>query len=362
MAKDYYDILGVSKTATKDEIKKAFRKKAHEFHPDKSTGDEKKFKEASEAYQVLSNDQKRSQYDRFGQSFNGAGAGGQGFAGFEDAFRRGGGGSSRVDFDFGDLGDIFGDFFGGGSRQSGGRASTRGRDIQVHVRVSFREAIFGGEKEIALERNSVCGACGGKGAEKGSKVIKCIRCGGSGQIVKSVGFGMGFSSTCPECRGMGEKYEKDCRECRGTGVKKEKKTLRVKIPAGIDSGQTIRLSGEGEAGLYGSPAGDLFITVAVDDDPNFIRKGYDIHTKESISFSQAALGDKISIETLDGSIKLKVPEGTQSGTKIRLRGRGVPHLGGRARGDHVVEAQIETPKRLTRKQKKILQDLQDEGL
>ncbi len=360
MPKDYYDILGVGKSASEDEIKKAFRKLAHEHHPDKKSGDEKKFKELNEAYQVLSNSEKRKQYDQYGQTFEQAQASGQGgFGGFSQG--QGGFGSGGVNFDFGDLGDIFGDFFGGRSRTgTKTQRQKRGLDMETQITLTFREAVFGVEKEIDLTKNVNCSKCSGAGAEPSTKIIQCASCKGTGQVVRSMGFGIGFSQTCAECQGVGERYEKSCSKCHGAGIVRERKALLVKIPAGIESGQSIRLSNEGEAGWRGGKAGDLYVTVRVSPDPKFQREEFDIITEQEISFSLAALGGKIDTETLDGDIELKIPEGIQSGTRLRLRSRGVPHLQEKGRGDHLVEIIVKTPTKLNRHQKKLLEELDKE--
>lgn len=365
MAKDYYEILGVSKNASPEEIKQAFRKLAHEHHPDKKGGDEKKFKEINEAYQVLSNPEKRQQYDQYGQTFEQAqsqgGFGGfngfRDFSGFADAFRNGGNGNSQ--FDFGDLGDIFGDIFGSRTATRT-RRHARGSDLELEIQVSFRESVFGAEKEVSLTKNSTCEKCRGSGAEPNTKVIQCKTCHGKGTVVKSMGFGIGFSTTCHECQGVGERYEKNCSQCRGTGMTREKKTLLVKIPAGIQDGQSIQLRGQGEAGPRGGRAGDLYIHVRVEDDSIFTREENNILSEVEITFPQAALGTKIMVETIDGKGELKVPEGTQSETVFRLRGKGVPHLEGRGRGDHLVKVIVKTPARLSRRQKKLLEEFDGE--
>lgn len=360
MAKDYYNILGVSRKASDDEIKKAFRKLAHQHHPDKSGGDEKKFKEINEAYQALSDPKKREQYDQYGQTFEQTQANGQGFGGFGDfseMFR----GQSGANFDFTQFGDIFSDLFGGRAR-TGTRTARqkRGLDIETEITVSFREAVFGAEKEIVFMRNAVCERCSGVGADPGSGIIKCLTCKGSGSVTKGIGFGIGFSTTCPECQGEGERYEKFCSMCKGRGNVHKEKNLLVKIPAGIDKGETIRLRGEGGAGIQGGKLGDLYLTIHVIPDPRFKREGSDILTEEEISFPQAALGDTILVETLDGKVELRIQEGIQSGVVLRLRGKGIPHLRDRGRGDHLVEVIVKTPTRITRRQRKLLEEFKNE--
>ncbi len=356
MAKDYYNVLGVSKGASQDEIKKAFRELAHKYHPDKQGGSADKFKEINEAYQVLSNPEKRQQYDQFGTTFEQA-QGQGGFSGF-DGFRDFSGFANG--FDMGDLGDMFGfgDIFGGG-RKAKGRAG-RGRDIEVEMEIDFREAVFGAEKVLDLYKPSACKNCGGSGADPKSKISTCAKCGGAGrvQVVQRTFLGNIQSvSTCPDCGGEGKKAERECPNCHGNGVISDSKKLKIKIPAGVDNGQTIKISGEGEAGKRGGRAGDLFVTFRVRPDRELRRKDNDILTILELSFSQAALGEKIEIETLDGKIKLTVPAGTQSGQIFRLKGRGVPQLGGYGRGDHLVEIKVLTPANLTRRQKELLEEL-----
>ncbi len=358
MAQDYYATLGVTKTATPDEIKKAYYKLAHKHHPHKG-GDEKKMKEVNEAYQVLSNADKRKQYDQFGQGFNNASGmgGGQGFSGnFSDFAKNfgGQGGFQGANFEF-DLGDVFGDLFGGSRRSSRNRAQT-GADIEAQLNITFQEAVFGTEKSFSLTKDVVCSHCKGNKAEPGSKISTCSTCKGTGQVVQNIGFGIGFPSACPECSGEGKTYDSPCKQCHGRGVRNETVTINVKIPAGIDDGQSIRLSGRGAAGSSGQ-AGDLFLRVSVMPDSRFKRQGFEIITKAEISFTQAALGDNIPIETVDGQVKLKIPDGTQSGKVFKIKGKGVPHLNSRSRGDHLVEVIVKTPTGLNKQQKKLLEEL-----
>lgn len=359
MGKDYYKVLGVEKGASQDEIKKAFRKKAHEFHPDKSGGDEAKFKEANEAYQVLGDPKKRSQYDRFGSSFENAQAGG-GFHGFE-GFRDASGFADGFNVNMDDLGDIFGgfsDFFGGGGRRS--TQTKRGSDLQMLLTIDFNDAVFGAEKEISLNKKVKCSKCNGNGAEPGSKIEKCKECGGSGRVTKikrTILGNMQVQMTCERCGGEGETFEKSCTKCSGSGVSQENVNLKIKIPSGIDDGETIRLSGQGEAGIKGSDSGDLYLKVRVKADSRFERDGYDIKTKSEINFTQAALGDKIEIQTVHGPLKMKIPAGTQSGSVFRLRGKGINKLRGGGKGDHMVKIIVKTPTGLNRRQKELLNDL-----
>lgn len=358
MGKDYYNVLGISKNANHDEIKKAFRKKAHEHHPDKKGGDEAKFKELNEAYQVLGNEKKRAQYDQFGSAFEHgqAGGGSQGFGGFS-------GFSEGFNINMDDLGDMvggFGDIFGFGGGGRGRARARKGSDLQVALTIEFSEAVFGAEKEIRINKIIQCDRCNGQGAEPGAKVETCKNCGGRGKTtrVQRTIFGqMQVEMGCSDCEGEGKKYDKKCSKCSGQGVAREEVNLKIKIPAGIDDGGVIRLTGQGEAGEKGASAGDLYLQTKVKPDPRFEREGDNIHSKVNISFTQAALGDKIEIETVDGPVKLKIPEGTQSGTNFRLRDRGVNSVHGRGRGDHFVVVQVKTPQSLNRKQKEALKEL-----
>lgn len=365
MSKDYYNILGVDKGASQEEIKKAFRKKAHAYHPDKQGGDEQKFKEVNEAYQVLGNEQRKKQYDQFGSTFENKG-GGAGFNWQDFASPAGGanpfGQGARVDFD---MGDIFSEIFGG-SRRGRGRRVERGQDIEVDLEVDFKEAVFGTEKTLNLLKQAACESCRGTGNDPGAEIKTCPTCNGAGQVdqVQNTILGQIRSrNVCPNCEGEGKSASKKCSNCSGHGVERKQSEITVKIPEGIDHGQTIRLSGEGAAGLKGAQAGDLFVTVRVKPDREFGRDCYDILSKKNIRFSQAALGDKIDVKTIDGEVSLKIPAGTQSGKVFKLKGKGVPKLrGGRGRGDHLVEIVVETPARLNRKQKNLFEDLQDSGV
>ncbi|MBL7058795.1 molecular chaperone DnaJ [Patescibacteria group bacterium] len=349
MSKDYYKILETDKSASQDEIKKAFRKKAHEHHPDKG-GNEEKFKEINEAYQVLGNEQKKAQYDQFGSNFNQAGGPG-GFGG--------GYNSQGFNINLDDLGDMFGDFFGG-SGQPGGQRSRRGNDIETAVNIEFKEAIFGTSKSINLTKNNTCDHCNGPGVEPGASVDTCKTCTGTGRVTKvqrTILGAMQVQTTCSDCGGDGKTISKKCTKCIGTGVLRAQTNLNVKIPAGIDNNQSIRLNGQGDAGLNNATPGDLYLLIRVLPDNNFTRQGDTVHSTYNISFSQAALGDKVEIETVDGPVKLKIPEGTQSGTKFKLRGKGVPHINKRSRGDHLVEAIVKTPSNISRSQKKLFKEL-----
>ncbi len=373
MAKDYYNILGVSKSANDNEIKKAFRKLAHKYHPDKGGGDEAKFKEINEAYQVLSDKQKRGQYDQFGSAFDqaGGGGGGQGFGGF-DFSGFSGGSPGGIKFEFGEdagggFGDIFGDIFGGrGEKRS---RQERGNDVSVDINIALEEAATGIEKEIKINISSICSDCKGSGAKQGSSIKMCNTCHGTGQIKKERRTILGVFAQmeiCQDCNGQGEKPEKNCSKCGGDGKVKENKTIKIKIPAGISDGQTIRLSEQGEVGFRPSSGksvpGDLYITVHISQHPIFDRRGDDIYYKLAISFSQAALGDKIEVPTLQGKVKLKIPSGIQSGKIIKLKDKGLPHLQGRGKGDMFVIVIIKTPEKLSRRQKQLIEELKREGM
>jgi molecular chaperone DnaJ len=358
MARDYYEVLGVERKATQDEIKKAFRKKAHELHPDKKTGDEKKFKEVNEAYQVLSDPKKRSQYDQFGSAFQGGNGGGAhgGFNGFDFGnFSQGG-----FDFGGGAFEDLFSDIFGG--NRTRGR-SFQGKDIQVDVEITFEEMVTGVRKNIRLRKAVACSVCHGTGGEPGSKQQTCATCGGSGQVRKTVQTILGAmmqTATCDTCHGRGVTYDKTCHACHGEGRKQEEVTLPIDIPAGISSGQMLSVSGEGEAGEYGARSGDLLVAVRVKPDKRFVREGHDIRTQATISFTTAALGGKVSIDTIEGALSMKIPAGTQPGETFRIKGKGIPYLGRSNRGDQLVEVRLAVPKKLSRRAKEALEILEAE--
>jgi len=373
MAKDYYEILGVGKNASPDEIKRAYRKLAHQYHPDKG-GDAAKFKEVNEAYQVLGDSQKRAQYDKFGVGFEQAQAGG-GFSGFNgfrdfssyadafDFFNRGS--QNEEEFDMGNLGDIFEQVFGGSQRSQRSSHRQRGQDIAIETEVTLEEAAAGVEKDFNIYKGVVCSKCSGSGAEPGSAIKGCLRCNGRGQIqeTKNAGF-FSFQQVhaCPDCRGTGKKPEKTCARCGGDGRVKEYKTIRVVIPAGIEDGQVISLRGQGEVGPFGSAPGDLYLTVHVRPHKIFERKGDDLFLNLEINFTQATLGDKIEMPTLNGVVELEIPEGVSNDSLVRLKERGVPRLNGRGRGDLIVKIKIKTPKKLSRSQRSLLEKLKEEGL
>ena len=369
MSKDYYEILGVSKDASDADIKKAFRKLAIKYHPDKNRDDpkaaEEKFKEINEAYSVLSDKNKRAQYDQFGPDAfqnGGAGAGGFGQGGFGGFGQGGFGGFGQNGF--GGFGDIFDTFFGGqGSRQSNG--PERGADLRFDVDITFENAAFGVEMEIQVPKNETCDHCKGSGAEPGSDVETCPVCHGTGQqrVVQNTPFGQMVNvRTCPHCGGTGKIIHDKCKKCHGTGTVKVQKKLQIKIPAGVDDGARLRVAGEGEPGLRGGGHGDLYVYIFVRQDSHFIRQGNDVLSKANVSFAQAGLGATVLVDTLDGKVELKIPAGTQTGTIFRIRGKGVPVLGSKnRRGDHHVQVTITTPKNLNAKQRELLKEFAQAG-
>jgi len=364
---DYYKILGVDKNASSLEIKKAFRKLAHKYHPDKAGGDTKRFKEINAAYQAISDPEKRKMYDQYGSKFEQAQAQG-GFGGFDfndfasyaDAMKSDESNSGFSESGFSGLGDIFGDLFSNRQGFGGRRSTNRGRDIQVRLVIDFKEAVFGIEKELRFERYIKCSKCNGTSLEPGSKMVICSSCRGKGEIIQTQSTFLGnirTRSVCPECHGQGNVPEKKCHYCHGQGRVKEFSKIKVKIPAGVDNGQTIRFQGYGEAGKLGGEQGDLYVIIAVGLDSFFQRRGNDIFTEQEISISQALLGDKVEIKTLYGEVNLKIPSGTSSGQEFRLKGKGVAK-----KGNQIVRIKIKIPKRLTSKQKDLLEKLSKEGL
>ena len=346
--RDYYEVLGVSKTADDAEIKKAFRQQAKKYHPDSHPGDkecEEKFKEAQEAYAVLSDPDKRRQYDQFGHAAFEGGAGGGGF--------------DFSGMDMGDIfGDIFGDFFGGGSRRSSNNGPQKGANIRLSVRISFEEAVFGCTKELEFTYKETCSTCGGNGAKPGTNPETCSKCGGKGKVVYSQQslFGMVQNvQTCPECQGSGKVVKEKCTNCRGTGYVSKKIKKTIDIPAGIDNGQCVRIRDYGEPGKNGGPRGDVLVEVIVGRNPAFERQDMNIFSKASITFGIAALGGDIRINTVDGEVVYTVAPGTQSGTRIRLKGKGVPSLRNKeVRGDHYVTLIVNTPTGLSKEAKEAL--------
>ena len=350
--RDYYEVLGVDKGADDATIKKAYRQLAKKYHPDMNPGDkeaEKKFKEASEAYAVLSDPDKRRQYDQFGHSaFEGGGAGG-GFGGFDFSGA-----------DFSDIfGDIFGDFFGGGSR--GGARNNgpmKGANLRTSVRISFEQAVFGVEKELDLNLKDTCKTCNGSGAKPGTSPETCRKCGGRGQVVTqhSTPFGtIRNSQVCPDCGGTGKTIKEKCPDCHGSGYISSRKKIQVSIPAGIDNGQSVRIRDKGEPGVNGGPRGDLLVTVMISAAPEFKRDGYNIMSDVVISYPTAVLGGEVKVKTVDGEVVYEVKPGTASGTVVRLRGKGMPTVRNNAvRGDHYITVIVDVPKRLTNEQKEAL--------
>lgn len=354
MSKDFYKVLGVEKNASQDEIKRGFRKLAHEHHPDKG-GKEEKFKEINEAYQVLGDEEKRKQYDQFGSAaFDGSG-GGNPFAGGNPF-----GGAGGFNFDFGgggfeDLGDILGGMFGGGGRQ---QRQQKGSDLEVGIRLTFHEAVFGVEKEIPLTKHSQCSRCAGTAAEPGTAMKTCKTCDGKGYQVKiqrTMLGSMQVKAGCDDCHGKGEQPEKKCTACHGTGTTHGKTTVRVDIPAGVDDGMSVRVRGEGESiGALGEP-GDLYLRLRVESDARFKRDGLTIYVTKNIGFTQAALGDTVDVDTVDGKVEVKIPQGTQSGDELRLRGKGIPS--NRGRGDQIVIVKVITPTKIDKKMRELLEEI-----
>lgn len=350
MAKrDYYDILGVSRGADEEEIKKSYRKQALKFHPDRNPGDkeaEQKFKDASEAYSVLSDKTKRSQYDQFGHVEGmdqgggyGAGFSGGGFSGFGDVF-----------------GDIFSDFFGGQTRgSSGGRQARRGSDLRYNMEITFDQAASGFSTEVTIPRHETCGTCGGLGAKSAKDIDTCNACGGSGQQRIQQGF-FSVATTCGRCQGRGRVIKEFCQSCSGDGMVRTNHRLKVNIPAGVDTGSRLKLSREGEGGQNGGPPGDLYIAITVQAHPFFYREGDDIFCEMPISLVRAALGTEIMVPTLNGKAELKIPPGSQSGRQLRMKSKGMPHLRGSGRGDQYVRVIVEIPTNLSKRQKELLEE------
>ncbi|MBV1757901.1 MAG: molecular chaperone DnaJ [Dethiosulfatibacter sp.] len=352
--RDYYEILGISRDADESEIKKAFRKQAKNYHPDLNPGDEeseKKFKEVNEAYEILSDPAKREKYDKFGHSAfeNNGGFGGGGFsgaAGFDDIF-----------------GDIFSDFFGGGAARQRRAGPRKGSDLKIRLNISFEDAAFGTTKEVKVSRMETCAHCHGEGAEPGTGKETCGTCNGSGQVrsVQSTPFGQ-FSNvrTCPTCNGSGQIIKTPCKVCGGSGKEKKTRNIKIHIPAGVDSDSIIPLRGEGNHGEKDAPSGDLYVYLNIKPHKFFRREGYDVWYEMPVSFSAAALGNTVEVPTLEGKVKYTIPEGSQTGTVFRLKNKGIPHLRGGGKGDQYVKINIETPKKLTDKQKELLMQLAKE--
>ena len=361
--RDYYEVLGIGKDASADEIKKAFRRAAVEHHPDKEGGSEAKFKEINEAYEVLKDPSKRQRYDQFGHAGVGGASGGgspyEGFNGF-------GGQGQEVHFDFGDLGlgDIFSSFFGGGAGRQQSRRQARGRDVETRVEITFEQAVFGTEVDLNLSLDDVCEHCKGTTVEPGHELKECDQCKGSGQVVnitRTIFGNIQQATVCPKCNGRGKVPEKVCSVCHGKGTRRKNQEVTLKIPAGVDDGATIRLREHGEA-IANGPKGDLYVNIRVRPHKKFTREGDLILSQETVSMADAALGTEIAVETVDGPVKMKIPAGTQSGSDFKLSGHGVPHLKGETRGAHIVTINVETPKKLTKRQQELLEEFRSEGV
>ena len=352
--RDYYEVLGVQKGASADDIKKSYRKLAMKYHPDRNPDNkeaEEKFKEAAEAYEVLSDDDKRARYDQFG------------FAGVDPNYGAGQGGAYSGGFggfgDFGDLGDIFGSFFGGGASRSNPNAPRRGENVGARLELSFEEAAFGSEKEVSVTRIENCSACSGTGAADKS-VETCSMCRGSGQVRTTqnfMGMAMQSTTTCPQCSGRGKIVKNPCNTCRGKGKVRRTQKIKVKVPGGVDHGQSVRVRGEGCVGTNGGPNGDVLVEIYIKRHPIFTRQDYTVLCEVPISFAQAALGSEIQVPTLDGKVSFDLPEGTQTGTVFTLREKGIPVVGSRRRGDQRFTVVVETPTKLTKEQKDLLRQL-----
>lgn len=346
--RDYYEVLGIGKDAGEGDLKKAYRRLAMKYHPDRNPDDpqaEEKFKEASEAYEILQDPEKRRAYDQFGHAAVDPGQGG-------------GAGGFNFEGGFGDIFDVFGDIFGGGRGGRGANGVSRGADLRYNLNLDLEQAVNGDNVEVRIPVLTACDDCDGSGAAPGTSAQTCPDCQGAGQIRVSQGF-FSLQQTCPRCRGQGRVITDPCRSCGGAGRKEKRKTLSVKIPAGVDTGDRIRLTGEGEAGMNGGPPGDLYVQVEVNDHPIFVRDGRHLYCEVPISFVDAALGGELEVPTLDGRVKLRIPEETQTGKVFRLRGKGVTQVRGGGLGDLLCKVVVETPVKLNDKQKKILQDFKD---
>lgn len=358
MAKqDYYQILGVDRNASKEDIKKAFRKLASQYHPDKKTGDEAKFKEISEAYAVLGDEKKRAEYDTYGHAFQGAGggAGASGFGNFNWADFQNTAGNDGFEFN---INDIFGDVFGGGSMRQ-----NRGRDISIDIELSFNDAVFGTTRKVLVTKNNTCAVCGGSGAKKGTSFVTCTTCNGNGRIRETRRSIMGTFQTvreCTVCSGAGQVPKELCDTCRGSGVVRSQDEIVIQIPAGIQNGEMIRMTGRGEA-IQGGVPGDLYVKIHVKPHQTITRDGSTLLTTLHVKLSDALLGNIYSIATLDGNVEIKIPEGVKHGEMLRIKGRGVPQ-GGSARGDFMVKIYIDIPQKLSRKAKKLIEELKNEGI
>jgi molecular chaperone DnaJ len=349
-ARNPYEVLGVPKNASEDEIKKAYRKLAREYHPDRNPGDngaEERFKDVQTAYDILKDPEKRRAYDAFGD------AGARGFPGGGADM----GGMRFEEFDLSNLGDLLGGMFGGGGRRAADRRPIRGNDLETHVRISFEDSLRGAQVRVPVEVETACSICHGTGAEPGTAPVTCPQCGGRGVVSDAQGL-FAFSQPCPRCRGNGTIVEKPCRNCRGVGRELSTKKYSVKIPAGARSGTRVRLKGKGEAGHNSGPAGDLFVVVDVEPSPLYERRGSDLVLDVPVTYSEAALGASVEIPTPEGPVALKVPAGTESGKLLRVKGRGVPHLKGNGRGDLLARVNVTVPKKLTKAEREALEGYQ----
>ena len=350
---DYYELLGVSKNASGEELKKAYRKLAVKYHPDKNPGDkgaEEKFKEISHAYEILSNSEKRQQYDQFGENAFQHGTQGGGFNGFQDPF------DIFKDVFGGNFGDMFDGVFGFGDRSSR-TGSSRGRDLEYTLKLDFFEAVKGTEKNIRVRKYETCDTCSGSGAKPGTGKVTCSGCGGTGQITQSSGF-FNVARTCPNCGGQGKIIKNPCSSCGGAGRKEGIKKITVTVPSGVDTGIRLRIAGEGEAGQHGGPYGDLYVFISVKEHKFFTRRGYDLLCIMPVSFTQLVFGDEIKVPGISGEASMTVPSGTKTGQVFRLRGKGIRRLDGRGKGDQLVKVEVDIPTNLSAQQKKILKDFE----
>ena len=354
---DYYELLGIDRNTSSGDIKKAYRKLALKYHPDKNSGDkeaEEKFKEISHAYEILSDPQKKAQYDQFGESaFQYGGAGAGGFGGFHDPFDifrevfSGGGG--------GGLGDMFGEMFGFSSSNTKG--PQKGRDLEFSLQLGFLEAAKGIEEEIKVRRLETCDECSGSGAKSGTEKITCSTCAGRGKVTQSGGF-FSVSRTCAACQGQGEIIKTPCPKCNGRGRKDVQRKISVRVPAGVDTGTRLRVSGEGESGVFGGPSGDLYVHISVKEHDKFTRSGYDVYLLEELEFTQLVFGDEVNVPTVDGETGLQIPAGTQSGHIFKLKGHGITRLDGRGKGSQIVKVNVKVPTNLNAEQKKLLKEFE----
>lgn len=357
--KDYYQILEIEKSATHDDVKRAFRKLASKHHPDKKGGDEAKFKEISEAYAVLGDEKKRTEYDTYGRSFNGAQGGGQGFGGgFDWSNFANAQGGQGFEFDLGDIFGGFGDIFGGGRSES-----TRGRDISIDVELSFKESVFGAERKVLLTKNSVCKTCTGSGAQEGSEMVTCGTCNGNGKIRETRQSVLGAFTTvrtCTACTGKGKLPKTPCRDCAGSGIRKGQEEIQIRVPAGIEAGEMIRMTGKGEAVKQGTP-GDLYVKIHIQSHKSIIRDGNTLKTNAHIKITDALLGTTYPVETLDGTVTITIPAGIKTGEQLRIKGKGVGPSSS-TRGDFLVRVIIDTPAKLSRNARRLIEELRKEGI